>query len=312
MTMPRELVMVRHGQSEANVVQKHLLPHLSQEVVAAVNARPDWEQRLTHVGVEQARNAGDWIRQNIGRVAGFDVVYYSPFIRTRETAVAIVGEEKNVLLTPEDRIIERDWGVFGKMSREDQRKHFPKTVEEKNANPLYVRLDGGESHMDVYGRIRDMDATLHREYPEGKVLMITHGDYMNARRYAIERMLPEEWIEIDSDKTFDFQNCSVLQYSRVNPEDPNDIREKLHWKRFIHTANLDSSPYDGQWTELTKPRRQFVAAIQKQVESRQRLIPEEFFMPLDGVRIENTTMQVKIGKTARKMAALLGRQKSRT
>ncbi len=173
MTMPRDLVMVRHGLSEANVRQKKLLADLPRDIADAIDARPDWEQRLTPIGVEQARNAGDWIRQHIGPIAVFDVVYFSPFMRTRETAVALVGDEKDVYLTPEDRIIERDWGIFGKMSKEDQRKYFPKTVVEKNANPLYVRLDGGESHMDVYGRIRDMDGTLHREYPEGRVLMVT-------------------------------------------------------------------------------------------------------------------------------------------
>lgn len=275
MSMPRELVMVRHGLSEANVVQKKLLDDIPQGVVDAINARPDWEHRLTPKGVEQAHRAGDWIRQNIGAIAAFDVVYFSPFVRTRETAVAIAAGEIGVKLTAEDRIIERDWGIFGKMSKEDQRKHFPKTVAEKNANPLYVRLDGGESMMDVYGRIRDMDATLHREYPDGKVLMVTHGDYMHARRYAIERMLPEDWIDVDNDRSLDFHNCSILQYSRVNPEDPEDVREKLHWRRFVHTDDPGNSPFDGQWVELERPRRHSPEAVQQTVESHERLLPEE-------------------------------------
>lgn len=275
MSMPRELVMVRHGLSEANVLQKKLLEDIPQDVVDAINSRPDWEHRLTPKGVEQARRAGDWIRQNIGAVAAFDVVYFSPFVRTRETAVAIAAGEIGVKLTAEDRIIERDWGIFGKMSKEDQRKHFPKTVAEKNANPLYVRLDGGESMMDVYGRIRDMDATLHREYPDGKVLMVTHGDYMHARRYAIERMLPEDWIDVDNDRSLDFHNCSILQYSRVNPEDFNDVREKLHWRRYVHTDNPENSPFEGKWVELAKPRRHCPEDIQQTIETHERLLPEE-------------------------------------
>lgn len=276
MTMPRELVMVRHGLSEANVKQKQLID-LPEHIKQAIDARPDWEQRLTSVGVEQAKNAGDWIRQNIGAIASFDVVYYSPFVRTRETAVALVGDEP-VRLTAEDRIIERDWGIFGKMSREDQRKNFPRTVAEKNANPLYVRLDGGESMMDVYSRIRDMDATLHREYSDGRVLMVTHGDYMNARRYALERMLPEDWMELDADKEFSFHNCSLLWYTRVNPNDPDDVREKLHWRKFIHTTDPENSPYDGEWVEIDKPRRLTAAEVQKRVERHERLIPDEYVM----------------------------------
>jgi broad specificity phosphatase PhoE len=267
--------MVRHGLSEANVKQKQLVD-LPDDIKQAIDARPDWEQRLTSVGVEQAASAGDWIRKNIGSIASFDVVYYSPFVRTRETAVAIVGNEQGVLLTAEDRIIERDWGIFGKMSREDQRKNYPRTVAEKNANPLYVRLDGGESMMDVYGRIRDMDATLHREYPEGRVLMVTHGDYMNARRYEIERMLPEDWMQLNHDKEFDFKNCSLLWYTRVNPDDPDDVRDKLHWRKFVHTSDPDRSPYNGEWVELNKPRHLTPAEVQARVESHPRLIPEEY------------------------------------
>ncbi|MGB4762657.1 MAG: histidine phosphatase family protein [Candidatus Saccharimonas sp.] len=273
MTMPRRLIMVRHGLSEANVNQRSLI-NLPKDLRRALAERPDWEHRLTAIGVEQAKIAGDWIRQNIGPIASFDVVYYSPFIRTNETAIAIAGDE-DVLLTAEDRIIERDWGLFGKVSKEEQKVHFPRTVAEKKANPLYARFDGGESIMDVYGRIRDMDATLHREYPEGTVLMVTHGDYMNARRYTIERMFPEEWMALDGDQSFSFHNCSLLEYTRVNPDDPEDVRERLQWRRFIHTNEPEQSPYGGQWVELTKPRRLTPAQSMARVERHKRLIPDD-------------------------------------
>lgn len=277
MTMPRELVMVRHGQSEANVVQKKLIAGLPHEVVDQVYERPDWEQRLTPAGVEQARHAGDWIRQHIGRVAEFDVVYCSPFIRTRETAALLAGDEEGVSITPEDRIIERDWGLYGLLSKEDQERIYPGTYHNKKKNPLYARLDGGESIMDVYARIRDMDATLHREYSEGRVLMVTHGDYMNARRYAIERMLPEDWTAIDQDRSFDFHNCSILQYSRVNPQDPTDIRDKLHWRRYTRTDDPETSPYGGEWVELEKPRRHTPAEMLARVATHERLIPDDAY-----------------------------------
>jgi len=276
MTMPRRLVMVRHGQSEANVNQKKTIA-LPGHIKNALNARPDWEHRLTPVGVEQGRVAGDWIRENIGSIASFDVVYHSPFIRTHETAIAIAGNEEGIILTPEDRIIERDWGLFGKMSKKQQAIHYPKTVAEKKINPLYARFDGGESMMDVYGRIRDMDGTLHREYPEGTVLMVTHGDYMNARRYAIERMYPEEWMAMDADSEMAFHNCSVLEYSRVNPDDPLDVRDKLQWRRFVHTGKPEKSPYDGEWVQLTRRRGMSVKQSIARVAQHKRLIPDSYF-----------------------------------
>lgn len=256
--MPRRLVHVRHGQSEANVVQKELLPDLDPEIVKAIYDRPDWMQRLSPLGIEQAKVAGDWIRQNIGKFATFDSIYVSPFMRTFETACYAAGDEE-VSFTPDDRIIERDWGLYGKLSRDGQRKQYPETYRNKEENPLYARLDGGESVMDVYGRIRDMHSTLHREFPDGQVLMFTHGDYMMTERYVNERMLPEEFIEMSRDSRADFKNGTVLEWTRENPIDPEDIRDKINWMRMVHPTAIELSPNGGQWTELRHKRNYTVS-----------------------------------------------------
>jgi prolyl-tRNA synthetase len=67
------------------------------------------------------------------------------------------------------------------------------TAQEKAQNPWYTRLDGGESMPDVYARFRDFQGTLHREQAGKRVCVVTHGDFINAARYGIERMTPEEW-----------------------------------------------------------------------------------------------------------------------
>lgn len=258
MTMPRRLVQVRHGQSEANVVQKNLIEDLDPEVVTEIYSRPDWMQRLSPLGIEQAKNAGDWIRRDIGKLASFDVIYASPFLRTFETACYAIGDE-DAEITPEDRIIERDWGLYGMLSREGQERYYPKTFRNKYMNPLYARLDGGESIMDGYARRRDMNGTLHREYPDGAVLMFTHGDTLMTDRYASERMLPEEFVDMMRDASQDMLNCSVLDRTRVNPEDPEDVREKQRWMRIVHTTCPELSPNGGNWVEL-KSRRTYTVA----------------------------------------------------
>ena len=258
MTMPMRRVLVRHGQSEANVVQKELIAGLDPEVAAAIYERPDWMQRLSPLGVEQAKNAGDWIRREIGAMASFDVIYASPFLRTFETACYAAGDE-DVELTPEDRIIERDWGLYGKLSRADQERVYPDTYRNKSIDPLHARLNGGESIMDVFLRWRDMAGTLHREYSNGNVLMFTHGDYMMTDIYASERRLPEEFVALMRDSTLDMMNCSVIDRTRENPFDPEDIREKPSWVRIVHTVAPELSPNGGDWVEL-KSRRTYTAA----------------------------------------------------
>jgi broad specificity phosphatase PhoE len=272
MTMPKELVLVRHGESEANVVQKRDDHNVDPEIARQIMARPDWLQRLTPRGREQARNAGDWIRSNIGRIAQFDGVFYSPFLRTRETAAYACADEQ-VELTHEDRLIERDWGLYGKLTRKEQQERYPETYWEKKQNPMFARLNSGESLMDVNARVRDMQGTLHREYPDGRVLLFSHGDTMNAWLYEVAYMLPEEFEQ--HDKTFRFENCTVMDFSRINPEDAHDERTKLHWMRIVHTTKPDESPNGGQWVELAKRRRYTPAELLRQVEIAERLLPQE-------------------------------------
>ncbi len=271
MSMPREIVFIRHGESEANIVQRIDSDVTDSAYIDMVKARSDWRHRLTYNGVQQAINAGQWITKNLGGMEYFDVCYFSPFIRTRETAAYISGDQA-VRWTHEDRVIERDWGEYGRLSRTEQKQKFPFVEREKQLNPWYARLTGGESLMDVYARVRDMQATLAREYPEGKVLFITHGDTMNVWRYAIERMLPEEWEALDGNSQYGFKNCSVLQYTRVNPNNPKDIREKLHWRRLTHTVEEASSPDNGDWVELPERRRFSPQDLLAQVEISERLL----------------------------------------
>lgn len=290
--MPRRLVQVRHGQSEANVAQKEVLEHLdpavietlspdavealqryTSDVVDAIYRRPDWQQRLSPFGIEQARVSGDWIRRHIGALASFDIIYVSPFMRTCETAAYAAGDE-DVSFVFDDRIIERDWGLYGKLAKGDQEKFYPDTYRHKKDNPLYARLDGGESPMDVYARSRDMHGTLHREFPDGRVLMFTHGDLMSTERYVNERMLPEEWVEMIRDPFMDFRNGSVLDWSRENPDDPEDVREKLNWVRLVHPNSPQLSPFGGAWVEMKGKRRYSVQDALGRAAAVERLIPD--------------------------------------
>lgn len=271
MTMPRDLLFIRHGESEANIVQKHDNHGIDMNIVPDIFARPDWQQRLSMQGVEQARRAKEYIDRELGGLATFDALYVSPFFRTRETA-AYVGGADLAGWTIDDRIIERSWGIYGKMSRAEQAEKFPLTAAEKKVNPLYVRLDGGESVHDVYGRFRDFQGTLHREQADARVAVVTHGDFINAARYGIERMTPEEWEDIDNDKAYKIRNCTLLHYTRVNPEDPGDVRTKLHWRRYIYPDATHESPDGGNWVELSERRRYSGEELLGQVERAARLI----------------------------------------
>lgn len=254
MSMPNDLVFVRHGQSEANIVQKADKQGELHEAAAQVNERPDWQHRLSAKGVGQAEAAKRWIDVHLGGAQSFDGKYLSPFLRTRETAAHIGGQDCGGW-TVDDRVVERSWGVYGTVPRAEQRKQFPLTSKLHEATPWYVRFDGGESMPDVYGRFRDFQGTLHREQSGRRVIVVSHGDFINVARYGIERMLPEQWEEMDKDPRYTIRNCSITHYSRVNPDDPSDIRDKLRWRRIIYPDALTESPDGGVWVGLPERQR---------------------------------------------------------
>ncbi len=271
MAMPNDLVLVRHGQSEANIIQtadKTTSPHPR---AADLNDRPDWQQRLSPLGIEQAKQARIWIDENLGGVGSFGARYVSPFLRARETA-AYLGGETCGGWTIDDRVAERSWGVYGIVPRPERRSQFPLTQKLHEATPWYVRFDGGESMPDVYGRFRDFQGTLHREHFGQRVILVSHGDFINVARYGVERMLPEEWEAMDRDPRYTLRNCSITHYSRVDPLDPSDVREKLRWRRMVYPDAIAESPDGGEWVELADRRRYTGAELLTQAEIAPRLI----------------------------------------
>lgn len=68
---PKRIILVRHGESEANVNNN------------LYSNTPDWLIHLTEKGRNQAREVGKKIKELVGDEPVY--FYYSPFTRTRET-----------------------------------------------------------------------------------------------------------------------------------------------------------------------------------------------------------------------------------
>lgn len=270
--MPLDLVLVRHGKSEANCIQK-LETHTSAE--QRVAQRADWQQRLACEGAEQARIAGAWLEAEFGGPIDtvFDKKYVSHFVRTTETALHLAGSETKGWRY-DKRIVERSWGTFGATSREEQKEAFRRTVERREVDPLYTAVDGGEAlATDVLLRWRNFVETLHREASGQRVLAVTHGELMWVARFDLERMLPEEWIELDS--TQKIRNCAVLHYTRQNPHDPADIAPRLKWMRLIYPDVPSESPYDGEWQEIVNHREYDAADFEARLKAFPTYLSEE-------------------------------------
>ncbi|WAP53216.1 histidine phosphatase family protein [Arthrobacter sp. ATA002] len=238
MVMPRNLFLIRHGQSEANIMQRASTagdPSMYNEETMTV---PDRSWRLTELGVQQARVAGAWIT---GLNMEFDRALVSTYTRARETAAHLGLDVR----WEENRVIrERSWGEIGSMSKQDFARKYSQNAAYRDSDPLYWAPPAGESIAQVAeNRVRNILSTLHRENARDNVLLVTHGEFMWATRLVLERWSDEEFLERDGDREQMIHNCTVLQYTGTDPANRNNIREKLSWVRRCWPVQID-----GEWT----------------------------------------------------------------
>ncbi len=272
MSMPNELVFVRHGESEANVAN-----HADKEGDSSLKsderfkARHDSDMRLTPRGAEQAQITGEWIKENIGE---FDRYFYSPYRRTEETM-------SNLALRPaigwmeNDLIRERDWGEFGNMTEEEREAHLPFSKQNKDLNPWYWTPSGGESlATGTRLRFERFLLTMHNEMEKKRVIAVSHGEYMWVARFVLERMTVSQWIESDADKSQRIQNAMVLQYTRRDPERPSLIADSARWARAVCPWDESKSINGGDWWEIER-RTHTEDEIMEKVKSYPRLFSEE-------------------------------------
>lgn len=275
MSMPQDLVLVRHGESEGNVVQRAYKHGELTELPSNFLDTHDWHYHLTPEGVAQAQAAGRWLTAQFGEIAeSFDEHYVSPYIRTRETAAHLGGSACAWLV--DERLRERDWGVYNSVEPDERKKFFPHTERVRKQTSLRWRPDGGESLMsEVMLRYRDWLDTLNREQSDKRVLAVSHGELMWVARYVHERMLPEEWEAADEDRSQRLVNTAILWYSRRNPENPDHVDPHIRWRKIVCPFDDSLSPFNGEWVELesTGKRRLSGAQLLETTERVPRMTP---------------------------------------
>jgi broad specificity phosphatase PhoE len=247
--MPEHLVLVRHGQSEANIVQRRFKLDAAARAPDGFFDRHDSRMRLSPAGRDQARAAGAWLRR--AGLDRFDRWYTSPHVRTMETA-ANLGIDGHWSLDVRWR--ERDWGEFGVLNAAERVERFDLSQRLKDQNPWYWCPPGGESlATGVHGRFRDILDTLHREAAGQRVLAVTHGEMIDVARFVLERLSPEEWLRQNSDPAYAVRNCQILHYTRRDPAG-GGLDDRIRWMRSVCPWDAAGSWRGGAWTEIHRRR----------------------------------------------------------
>lgn len=148
-----ELLIIRHGQSEADITGVH-------------EGRANFS--LTEEGKVQAKKMTDIIVLKYPP----DIVMTSPLKRAKETA-DILQKGVGCELRVEDDLMEYNNGVLAGMSREEALMKYPLP---KGGRPFHVPIMGGESMLDLRYRAERIFHKIMLEYADYKrVAVISHG-----------------------------------------------------------------------------------------------------------------------------------------
>lgn len=145
---PKRIILIRHGESLGNVDEK------------AYVTTPDWKVPITPKGRYQANEAGVKLNSLIS-ADEFIILYYSPYLRTRQTVQEIVRHlhPKQIISSREEpRISEQQFGNFQNVKEVLHAKQ-----ERHDFGRFYYRFKSGEAGLDVYSRVSSFISTLVRD-----------------------------------------------------------------------------------------------------------------------------------------------------
>jgi broad specificity phosphatase PhoE len=174
--MPTEILLMRHGESTGNVagmLSRGGDHSLFTELLRNQNSS-SWP--LTEKGVQQARNAGSFIR-NSGW-SPFDGYYCSDYVRAIETASNLRLEGAS--WTADSRLRERNWAGLERLSFPEMLKIFSDQKTPLVENSIDWHPPGGESMRSLLLRLDLFLADIRKRHSGQRVIIVSHGGIVHA------------------------------------------------------------------------------------------------------------------------------------
>lgn len=203
-------MLVRHGHSEGNLADARARDAGAERL--DLDAR-DADVELSDTGRAQADAVAAWL-------AGAPdsrptVVVSSPYRRAADTARRVVAG-LDVELVLDERLRERDLGVFDGLTGVGIRARYPEEAERRSKlGKFYYQPPSGESWADVVLRVRSLLADLRHGYDGERVWLFSHQAVISSFRYALEDVTEEELLDID--RQTPIPNASFTTYRREGP-----------------------------------------------------------------------------------------------
>ena len=179
----RNLILVRHGQSEWN----------------AKNLFTGWKDPgLTDQGVSEAKNAGKLIlEQDIE----FDVMYTSMLSRAQKTGNIILGilNHKEIPIIKNEALNERHYGSLAGLNKDDARKKWGQEQVHIWRRSFDTPPPDGESLKDTADRVLPYFETeiMPKVISGSSILIAAHGNSLRALIMKLDSISPEDIVKLE-------------------------------------------------------------------------------------------------------------------
>ncbi|AZU60028.1 histidine phosphatase family protein [Neobacillus mesonae] len=163
-----ELLIIRHGQSEADLLGVH-------------EGRADFP--LTELGKEQAKRMAEYVAIHYPP----DIILSSPLKRAQSTAF-ILQKTVGCELVEDPNLMEFNNGVLAGLSREVAAAKYPLPT---NGRPAHIPIQDGESELDFRFRAERVFHKIIYNYREfDRVAVVSHGGLISNLLKAFLRQSP--------------------------------------------------------------------------------------------------------------------------
>ncbi len=172
--MQNNYFILRHGQTPYQVRKKKMLyPWPEPSPIL-----------LTKKGEGQVKAAIEKLKKE-----KIDLIYASDMPRTRQTA-EMVAQELEVEVIFDNRLWERDMGIYWGKSKEEYRAAFPVREQKFSKPPL-----GGESWNDVKKRVTDFLKEIDKKHQGKNILIVSHGCPLWLLQGGLKELNEDELLE---------------------------------------------------------------------------------------------------------------------
>lgn len=184
--METRILVIRHGQSEANI--KKFFAGQSNI-------------QLTELGVQQAEMAANLLKDE-----HIDTVYSSSLDRAFYTALPF-ARDRNLEVVRVDELMERNCGHWTSKPFEEVERLYAEERWLWNNDPINLTIDGGESSFEMIERFGNALDKIAKENEGKTVLVASHG--------GVIKSIPYYYAKEKSDALFNetpiATNCSITE-----------------------------------------------------------------------------------------------------